>query len=219
MLWRQRVQDGSTPSGRRKSCSVLGGHLPARDLVDGFAPMINRFFSTASRAGKTLPQVVIATKQTAATLKQLRAEYDEMVGGMVIAAKTVTRLRNMIGQSWEAHTLADAVEHALVTIFKEGQADATERREDREGRERAAGSSKPLPWYAVPLPAAANDESLASGGHDGQPEPATSATPAAKPGTTSPAGYPSTAGRNDLPDTQPNPAREPPRGSLPLTRP
>src|SRR5436190_14915150 len=137
--------------------------------------------------GKTLPQVVIATKQTAATIKQLRAEYDEMVGCMVIAAKTVTRLRNMIGQSWDADGLADAVEHALVTIFKEGQADATER---REARNRAAGGAKPLTWSEVPLRAAANDESLASGGPDGQPEPATS-TSAAKPGTTSPEGDPS----------------------------
>lgn len=74
---------------------------------------------------KTLPQVAITTKQTAATIIQLRAEYDAMNGSLVLLPDTVRELRLLTGT--DARTgpeVVAAVRRALDARFEEGRADA-----------------------------------------------------------------------------------------------
>jgi hypothetical protein len=45
------------------------------------------------------PQVVIATKQTAATITALRAEYDRMIGSLTLDGDAVSELAAILGKS------------------------------------------------------------------------------------------------------------------------
>jgi hypothetical protein len=93
-----------------------------RALVDG---EVTAEVFALFEAGKPLPQVAIATKQTAATIMQLRAEYDAMVGGLLLRADTVADLRTLAGA--DARTPRDlvaAIRRALDARFEEGRADA-----------------------------------------------------------------------------------------------
>ncbi len=72
-------------------------------------------------AGKTLAQALIATRQTAETIMHLRAEYDRMVGAMVLPAATVSELRTAIGMDFGAHTVVEVVKAALLRMFQEGR--------------------------------------------------------------------------------------------------
>jgi hypothetical protein len=77
-------------------------------------------------AGKTLAQAVIATQQTADTIMHLRAQYDQMVGAMVLPSETVSQLRAVIGREFRPETVVDEVQRALHHMFQEGREDASE---------------------------------------------------------------------------------------------
>jgi len=159
-----------------------GGNDGARPIVSGeTAAAVFELFE----GGKTLPQVVIQTKETPTTISYLRAEYDRMVRSMVLPAETVSKLRQMLGVEFRPDSLPDAVQHAISESFREGQTDATVL---GEVLDRTTGKMRQI--FAHPRVAASATPPLATGlqasvaqGSDTQPAPAerAAADPAAPP--------------------------------------
>jgi hypothetical protein len=74
--------------------------------------------------GKTLPQVVIATRQTAACVQARRREYDEMTGALLLPAAVVHELTSLLGRRRDelsAEALAEAIRSSLALQFRLGQ--------------------------------------------------------------------------------------------------
>lgn len=158
-----------------------GAASPARTIVDGD---ISAAAFELFEAGETLPQVVIATRQTAATILHLRADYDGMLGSMSLSAKAVARLRKMLGDSsWDGDGLVDAVDRALVRSFNEGRAEATD---CGQVLDRTTGKMRPIPppqtWREIHPMAMADGEHASTGPGDPQPPTALPPTPTT-PGT------------------------------------
>lgn len=178
---RRWVYDISEIRALLDGAGVPGASSAARAIVDG---EISAAAFELFEAGKTLPQVVIATRQTAATILHLRAEYDGMLGTMNLSAKAVARLRKMLGDSsWNGDGLVDAVDRAIVRTFNEGRADAAE---CGQILDRTTGKMRPIPaprsWREIHPTATADEEASAEVGAP-QPVLATPATPAPPRGT------------------------------------
>ncbi len=79
-------------------------------------------------AGKTLPQVVIATKLPAERVAKLRSAYDLMAGELVLSAQVVANLRRTLGPTAVAsgEKLAAAIEQSLQREYEQGFADGLE---------------------------------------------------------------------------------------------
>lgn len=104
--------------------SALGGGDKAglRPLVDG---EITAAVFALFEAGKSLPQVAIATRQTATTIMHLRGEYDGMVGGLLLPTDAAAELRTLAGaDARSAHDLVAALRRAFDARFEEGRAEA-----------------------------------------------------------------------------------------------
>jgi hypothetical protein len=74
--------------------------------------------------GKSLPQVVIATRQTAACVSARRREYDEMTGALLLPAAVVHELASLLGRKREelsAEALVEAIRSSLAVQFRLGQ--------------------------------------------------------------------------------------------------
>jgi hypothetical protein len=73
----------------------------------------------------SMADVVIQSQQTAVRVKDLRAEYDEMVGGLHLEAAAVAVLGDLLGADAKssATALLAAVKRRLEERFREGQDD------------------------------------------------------------------------------------------------
>jgi hypothetical protein len=136
--------------------------------------------------GKTLAQVVIATKQTAETVMYLRSEYDRMVGSMVLPASTVSQLQRALGPHIRPQNLGQMVEAHLARMFEEGREDATSFGVVRDAK---TGEMKPIlgtqrrntgvppstqPWMARTQDSPAASGIQAQGEPSGDPPPPSS---------------------------------------------
>ena len=81
-------------------------------------------------AGKSDPEVVVATLQPARRIRELRAEYDEMAGSTTLDRTTVEELKHALGLNALpggpslAETVRAALEARYRAGFLEGRADA-----------------------------------------------------------------------------------------------
>lgn len=93
-------------------------------------------------AGKSLPQVVIATKQAPLAVENLRVAYDRMARSMALPADAVSQLRSLIGIEFRADTLVKAVQVALSRVFREGREDGADFGVVRDPK---TGEMRPIP--------------------------------------------------------------------------
>jgi hypothetical protein len=72
-----------------------------------------------------MADVVIQSQQTAVRVKDLRAEYDELVGGLHLEAAAVAALGDLLGADAKSSSAAllAAVKRRLEERFREGQDD------------------------------------------------------------------------------------------------
>lgn len=82
--------------------------------------------------GRAMPQVVIATRQTASVVQRLRGEYDAMVGSLLLPAPAVSELAGLLDlhAAPTSDELVTAIRAALVTHHDRGY---------EEGRREAGG--------------------------------------------------------------------------------
>jgi hypothetical protein len=82
------------------------------------------------KKGTALDDVVIETRQSPKTVNTLRAEYNAMVGGMVLSAATVQSLQALVGAdgTTSEQALLAAIRAQLearyIAGFREGREDA-----------------------------------------------------------------------------------------------
>jgi hypothetical protein len=117
-----RRADGSWIYEPNEIASIIRG-----GCISG--PVTARAFSMFV-AGNTEPDVVIDTQQPARRIRELRREYDEMVGSLTLDKMVVTALATALGLPTlgGANGLASAVKSALDARYRagflEGRADA-----------------------------------------------------------------------------------------------
>jgi hypothetical protein len=77
--------------------------------------------------GRTLPEVVIATKQTAQVVTELRRDYDHMVGVITLTSDTVDKLRRLLDvEAGRLGSLAEVIETRLGERYQLGYRDGFE---------------------------------------------------------------------------------------------
>jgi hypothetical protein len=108
-----------------------GGAKPANDVGSSDGDVTAAAFALFED-GKTQPQVVIATKQTAATIVELRREYDAMVGAVTLRGPTLDRLRQIldIGDAPVGEDVPDRVAARLAERYETGFRDGFEEAQD-----------------------------------------------------------------------------------------
>ena len=78
-------------------------------------------------AKKSVPKVVVATKQPLSVVADLRHKYDEWQGSITITASGIRQLCALLGQEFHtSHELYPAVRRALEARLEEGRADCLE---------------------------------------------------------------------------------------------
>jgi len=112
---------------------LLGRRAPAdvRNSKDASGDVTAAVFGLFEE-GKTLPQVVIATKQTAATVAELRRQYDGMLGAATLGGATVSKLRRLLDLPDDGLTdhLTDVIEARLSERYQAGYRDGCEEAQD-----------------------------------------------------------------------------------------